>query len=200
MDREFEEKVELLRNSYLLKPRNTLVELEKTLQKLGMLTKEDASKKSFDKKHILDDIDKDLLLTVILVVLIGLMGLFQIDSIPLYLFGLAFFIAGLFIGLKNKGFGLIFLASHGLTGLGLMIGSLLHKVVSSPLFTDLSFKLYIYFGIMIIIGIIALIIVILSNLSDSMKKLKYIPNVVLFLFLLVFIMAGIMSYIMPYLF
>ena len=145
---------------------------------------------------VFKDIDISLLCLVIIIILIGLVGFFNIENIIMFLFGMIFFLAGLEIGLKQKGIGLIFLVSHGGSGFGVMMAALVGYFISSPLFTDLSLKAYIYLGIMAIVGIVALGIVLLSNLSDSFKKNKYILHIVLLFFLILFIMAGMMPYIL----
>ncbi len=189
---EFEHYIELLRLSYTENSKNTMFELKMILRKLRMLS---------DNSFIIDsfDIDRNLLTTVILIILIGLVGLFHITSFPMYLFGVVFFIAGLLIGLNNKGFGLIFLVSHGGTGFSIMMGSLLEDVFQNPILTDGDSFVYFYFGTMILITIIAVGIAVLRNISDSLRENPLFVHLPLLLFLIVCLLAGIMPYILPYL-
>lgn len=65
-----------------------------------------------------------ILLLIIICAGILALGLFNLEGFPMYAFGFVFFVAGMLIGTFVPGFGVIFLLSHGLTGLGFMISSL----------------------------------------------------------------------------
>ena len=65
-----------------------------------------------------------ILLLIVICVGILALGVFNLERFPMYAFGFVFFVAGMLIGTFVPGFGVIFLLSHGLTGLGLMISSL----------------------------------------------------------------------------
>ena len=174
---EFEHYMELLRLSYTENYKNTMFELKMILRKLRMLS---------DNSFIIDsfDIDRNLLTTVILIILIGLVGLFHITSFPMYLFGVVFFIAGLLIGLNNKGF---------------MMGSVLEDVFQNPILTDGDSFVYLFVGTMFLITIIAVGIAVLRNISDSLRENPLFVHLPLLLFLIVCLLAGIMPYILPYL-
>lgn len=72
------------------------------------------------------NVDKYAHILLLIFVCIGILalGLFNLEEFPMYAFGFVFFVAGMLVGTFVPGFGAIFLVSHGLTGLGLMIGAL----------------------------------------------------------------------------
>ena len=134
---------------------------------------QEAEEDNYRDKPLLDklfkDQDKELVLSVFLMILMVPFGLFtlnNLEALPLYFFGLIFFLAGLNVGFSQKGFGLIFLFSHGGVGMGLMLGSLLSKAMTSGLFTDGGRNLVIYLVINIIIIIIGFLATVIYNLSD----------------------------------
>ena len=150
---------------------------------------QEAEEDNYRDKPLLDklfkDQDKELVLSVFLMILMVPFGLFtlnNLEALPLYFFGLIFFLAGLNVGFSQKGFGLIFLFSHGGVGMGLMLGSLLSKAMTSGLFTDGGRNLVIYLVINIIIIIIGFLATVIYNLSDYVKEKKickgiYINNI-----------------------
>ena len=97
-------------------------------------------------------------------------------EIGMLLFGFVFFLAGFFIGLFVPKFGLIFLLSHGLSGVFLIFADT--GVFSNPVLSDgFSYlSLMIYSGIILIVcGFITTFI---YNLSDKVKKIrnfKFVP-------------------------
>ena len=121
---------------------------------------------------------------VILILLIGLIDIAYGNFDGNYYFACIFFLAGLFVGLYVRGFGLIFLLSHGLSGLALMIGPTIKSILSSPIITDLANKSILFF---IVIGIIALITAFLMtalyNLSNKIQGNKYSLLIIFILYL-----------------
>lgn len=100
----------------------------------------------------------------------------------LYFFGAIFFLVGLFIGLNAPVFGIIFLFSHGGTGLGIMCASKIKSVLDSPLMTDnptnLKYLLILGAGL-ITAGIISTIF---YNVSNKIKDQKYSLIIILSMF------------------
>lgn len=188
MEYEFEENINKLRHQFQEKPKEVNRELKKLIHNLEK-TKEDSV-----FGNIFKDIAWDILLICVLAIMIAAMGLFS-KNIGLYIFGLAFFLAGLGTGLFAKTFGIIFLFSHGVTGLCIMEGTMIGDLFSNPKFTDGTSMLYFYCGIVILIFAIATIITIIHNLSDTAKKIKWfkiIPMVLYFLgFLLTIVFINI---------
>ena len=166
-----------------------------------------AEEDNYRDKPLLDklfkDQDKELVLSIFLMILMAPFGLFtlnNLEALPLYFFGLIFFLAGLNIGFSQKGFGLIFLFSHGGVGMGLMLGSLLSKAMTSGLFTDGGRNLVIYLVINRIIIIIGFLATVIYNLSDYVKGKKYSKAYILIIFIIGLAMAGIFPYIMNFIY
>ena len=104
-----------------------------------------------------------------------------------------FFIGGLLIGLFIEKFGLIFLFSHGMTGLGLMLGIELSGLLTSPFISDAPIYIYISLGIILLLIILGLITTILYNLSDALKDNEYFIFIPLILFGIALLIAVIIS-------
>lgn len=138
----------------------------------------------------------------ILCALLGLVNVFNsnIDiDVSLYYFGILFFLAGLFIGLNVKSFGLIFLFSHGMTGLGLMLIPIIKNLELKVYLTDSPTFLLIYLGIIIIAVILAIILTVLYNLNDRLKDNIKIYSLIFILYLVAITMVVILPKILPYL-
>jgi hypothetical protein len=110
--------------------------------------------------------------SIIIILLVGLLPLKtgDVESIPFYYFGFIFFIAGFFIGTSIPGFGIIFLFSHGMTGLGLMTVPTLLNIINNPYMTDNPKNIYIYLGVICVLFAVAVI----KTIIDSLNKLKNI--------------------------
>lgn len=142
-------------------------------------------------------------ISVIFVILCALLGLVNVFSgnvdidISLYYFGILFFLAGLFIGLGVKAFGLIFLFSHGGTGLGLMLIPIIKSLKLQVYLTDSPTLLLIYLGIIIIAIILAIILTALYNLNDRLKDNVKVYSLIFILYLLAITMVVILPKILP---
>ena len=185
----FDEKLSEIRKYYVENPQQVDHEVSVCLYNIKNL--------SLEKKSLLSDISYDILIFCFLSIIIACIGFLHLSNIWVYIFGLIFFIAGLLIGLNTKIFGIIFLFSHGMTGLFIMEGALLGDIVNSPIFSDSPTNIYIYLGVIIVIFFISLICSILHNLSDNLKRYKYLKCIILFLYLLGFLMTGLFPYIFP---
>ena len=140
-----------------------------------------------EKKSLLGDIDKELFFNSIISIVIGLLGFINIgkfENSAMYFFGYVFFLSGYYVGTRTKGFGIIFLFSHGITGLAIMIGFTLSGILNSPLMSDNSTNLYNYLFIAGAILVIATVLAILYNLSDNLKPRKYFSLIPLCTYLL----------------
>lgn len=186
----FDEKLSEIRKYYVENPQQVDHEVSICLYNIKNL--------NIEKKGFLSDVSYDILLFCILSIIIACIGFFHLSNIGLYIFGLVFFIVGLLIGLNTKIFGIIFLFSHGVTGLFIMEGALLGDIVNSPIFSDSPTNIYFYFGVNIIIFFISLICSILYNLSDNLKKYKYLKCIILLFYLLGFLMTGLFPYIFSF--
>ena len=138
-------------------------------------------------------------LQIYLCIVIGLIGLLNIKLYFIYLFGIVFFYAGFFIGMNSKDGGIIFLFTHGLTGLFLMVFALLSSfnngdfipIFNSPIFSDSPTNVYIYLGIAGVLTVIAFIYVINYNLSNKLKKFNYSSVIPLCMFGVAILMTAL---------
>lgn len=111
--KDFDNKLEQLRELYNEKPTETINEINKAIIKIKNGTNKRESKE--EKKS------KNALISGIFAVCIFLISIVNIkygtEQFMMYFFGTVFFLAGLFIGLNGPIFGIIFLFSHGGAGL-----------------------------------------------------------------------------------
>ena len=190
MDYEFEESLNKLRELYATD--------KSILEKINLIIDEKNDNRSTMSK-IISEIKFDLLLLFLIVIGIILIGFFNIGEIALYFGGVAFFLAGIGIGMFVDAFGLIFLFSHGMTGLCLMMGVLLSKILENPVLSDgpLHSSIIICGVIVIALFVIATILVIMHNLSITMKKKKYFKVLILFLYFLGFLITALYVHYFP---
>ena len=131
--------------------------------------------KNYYEKKVKPNLDKVALGILILGFIV--LGLFS-SELFFYYFGLIFFLAGWFAGSAGpKVFGLIFLFSHGGTGLSFMVYSLCSNFFGNPRFTD-SPNFMQYVIIVVVTIFIATACVFVSNLTnpfdtDSLNKKMY---------------------------
>ena len=181
-EEQFEDYIQKLRQEFQENPKLALQEAQNSLRRL-----------STPKKKILNRENRKIFLIAIYFIVIAIIGLINYTSIPLYLGGFVFFVSGLLIGLYIEKFGLIFLFSHGMTGLGLMLGSELFGVITSPFISDAPIYIYILLGIILLLVILGLITAILYNLSDALKDNEYFVFIPLILFGIAILIAVIVS-------
>ena len=193
-------------------------ENEKKLEKLRTINQELVDKRfnSFIKEikseidyndnsnnNILDRLgiskNKDIFFLVLIYTLILIFGLivfipYHINNIAVFFFGFVFFVAGMQIGLgkETKGFGLIFVFSHGGTGLGCIYTSLLMDRFNPDILTDLSSNMKIYLIATISLAIISFLAMTIYNLSDIISWRKMSKVVILLLFALSIFLVGML--------
>ena len=196
---EIDKYIEKINEMYEQYPQKVSEEIRKSLNRLNEI--EDKKEENGVKK-VIDELSKykgKFLFAIILIVIL-LIGLFNIknniDAIPMYYGGIIFFVAGYLIGFYLKGFGLIFLLSHGGTGFAIMMGSLLSTVFSNPIMSDNPIKIVIYLILIGIIIFLATILVIAHNLSDYLKTKEYFLCIPMLLYAISLFMAGLLPYIM----
>ena len=192
MKNSFEDKLNKLRE---LHDKNSMIidhEVDYIISKYGTERKVDPKK-----------LKKFMFVTfVILCALLGLVNAFNsnIDmDISLYYFGILFFLAGLFVGLSFKSFGLIFLFTHGGTGLGLMLIPIIKNLEIKMYLTDNPTFLLIYLRIIIIAIILAIILTVLYNLNDRLTDNIKIYSLIFILYLLAITMVVFLPKLLPYL-
>lgn len=108
----------------------------------------------------------------------------NIENISLFIFGIVFFIAGFNVatGKDTKGFGLIFLFSHGMTGYGIMIGSLIGGRINEAILSDIGGNTNFYLLLTISVILIAVIGTIIYNLNDAWKNEMRYKLIILLLY------------------
>ena len=123
---------------------------------------------------------------IICLLMILLLGLFNIQGIGMYIFGFIFFVAGMFIGMFVPVVGLIFFISHGFTGFGVMIASL-DIIKIFPLITDApQYLIFILGCIVLSLVVLTIIFVIMCNFRKNRKKKYFIcyPFICVFILIL----------------
>ena len=136
----------------------------------------------------------------VLLILIALVGLFNIDKYFLYLFCFMFFIGGYYCAIKEKGIGLAFLFTHGLIGICPMFFILTGSTLENPMMNDGATNIYIYIGIAVSLIIISFLEAVIYNLSDKLKTKKYMRFIPLITILIAMIMLGILPRIFNYIY
>lgn len=154
-----------------------------------------------NNKDVLDKLgiykDKDIFCLVMVYALIIVFSLFvlvpqYVENLGLFFFGFVFFVAGMQIGLGKdmKGFGLIFVFSHGGTGLGILLASLLMRRIDMNVLTDLSGNMKAYAFFTIALMIFSFLAIVIYNLSETLKIKKYNKVIILLLFAAVIFLVG----------
>lgn len=154
-----------------------------------------------NNKDVLDKLgiykDKDIFCLVMVYALIIVFSLFvlvpqYVENLGLFFFGFVFFVAGMQIGLGKdmKGFGLIFVFSHGGTGLGILLASLLMRRIDMNVLTDLSGNMKAYAFFTIVLMIFSFLAIVIYNLSETLKIKKYNKVIILLLFTAVIFLVG----------
>ena len=210
-DEKFNKNIEELKKLYKERPEETIQEIEDTIAIMkgpekyqALMQKRHAEEQIQGSSKILSDIDPKILIQALFGIAVFLVGLININVFPVYAAGCIFFLAGLMVGLHVKGFGIIFLFSHGMTGLFLMIGSLLgggdpndiFEFFNSPIMTDNPNNIIIYLVTALTLILIAVIYSILYNLSDNLKKKEkslYFPLGLYFIGILMFVLFNKIS-------
>ena len=192
----FDKNVELLKDAYEVDPENVNYQLKDLVERLGYPTSLEYVKKTQKNNNtLLDKNEAKIFLLVIVALSSLLLCLFDFSVAPLVLFGLIFFWAGLLIGQNAKGFGIIFLFSHGGTGFGLVIGSLLSRFIENPIINENPKIFTYYYSAIAFVSVCAFLYTVLLNLSDELKKRKFSQLLSIGLFYLAFIMTAILPII-----
>lgn len=182
-DNRYKECLNKIDKYYKSNPDITTNELEKTIYNIeyNVLTKNS----SVGPKKILDiDIVWIYRVAFVIIVLaIGLVDILNNSFDGTYYFGAIFYLAGLFIGLNIKGVGLIFLLSHGGTGIGIMLVPTIINIFKSPLMSDLANNNIMSILVIAFIAIVvAILMTVFYNLSDQFKNKNYSLPVILLLY------------------
>lgn len=179
---QFEDYIQKLRQEYQENPNRALKEVRLSVKRL-----------SASKEPIINSENRNIFLMVIYFIVIALIGLINYTSMPLYIGGIAFFASGLLIGLFTGKPGLIFLFSHGLTGIGLMIGSELGGLLTSPFISDAPIYIYVLLGCILLLVLLGIMSAVLYNLSDAIKDKEYSVYIPFILFGMAIILSIIVA-------
>ena len=184
-DNRYKECLNKIDKYYKSNPDITTNELEKTIYNIeyNVLTKNS----SIGPKKILDiDIVWIYRVAFVIIVLaIGLVDILNNSFDGTYYLGAIFYLAGLFIGLNIKGVGLIFLLSHGGTGIGIMLVPTIINILKSPLMSDLANNNIMSILVIAFIAIVlAILMTVFYNLSDQFKNKNYSLPVILLLYMI----------------
>lgn len=192
---DFEERIKELRRLHDLNPNETINMLDKVIDNTNLYNLASSSLES-PKTGVIQEIGGIKLAYIVIITILVFSGFLNFgENTMLHFFGLVFFLAGFFIGKSLPGFGLIFLFSHGCTGLGLMIGGLFSLDFYQALMSDMTRGIQIYFAIGIVVIVVAIFTMIFYNLSATLRKNDKIPVISLSLFTLSVVMANIFPYI-----
>lgn len=175
--KKFDSQIEKLRVLYNEKPTETINEINKAIINLKNETNEDVPEKKYSRRAVISG------LFAVCIFLISITNInYGSEQFMMYFFGTVFFLAGLFIGLNVPVFGIIFLFSHGGTGLGIMCFTKINKILQSPIMTDNPTNLQnlLVLGVgLIVIGIISTIF---YNVSKKIRDKKYSLIIILAMF------------------
>ena len=175
--KEFDSEIEKLRVIYNEKPTETINEINKAIINLKNETNEDIPEKKYSRRAVISG------LFAVCIFLISITNInYGSEQFMMYFFGTVFFLAGLFVGLNVPVFGIIFLFSHGGTGLGIMCFTKINKILQSPIMTDNPANLQnlLVLGVgLIVIGIISTIF---YNVSKKIRDKKYSLLIILAMF------------------
>ena len=175
--KEFDSEIEKLRVIYNEKPTETINEINKAIINLKNETNEDIPEKKYSRRAVISG------LFAVCIFLISITNInYGSEQFMMYFFGTVFFLAGLFVGLNVPVFGIIFLFSHGGTGLGIMCFTKINKILQSPIMTDNPTNLQnlLVLGVgLIVIGIISTIF---YNVSKKIRDKKYSLIIILAMF------------------
>ena len=175
--KEFDSEIEKLRVIYNEKPTETINEINKAIINLKNETNEDIPEKKYSRRAVISG------LFAVCIFLISITNInYGSEQFMMYFFGTVFFLAGLFVGLNVPVFGIIFLFSHGGTGLGIMCFTKINKILQSQIMTDNPTNLQnlLVLGVgLIVIGIISTIF---YNVSKKIRDKKYSLLIILAMF------------------
>ena len=185
---EYRQLLEKLEESFGEKPKETVKMLKYTLKTLETTKKrnrnyDNAIKDYKSNKYEAFDMDyqsSQIFIYIVCLLILAFMFLFHIgginyeEGLGLYLFGAIFLAAGQSIGTFVPYFGLIFLFSHGGTGMGVMASTFLSPILNNPIMTDNPPQgLFLYIGTAIALIIIGFLVTVIRNLSRTFKNHYY---------------------------
>ena len=182
-----------MNNKRIENSNKTHTQKEKQVSKIKLHNKDKRfSKKTKNSKF-------NYLALILFSVLVALLGLLNVnlnsDLTFLYYFGLFFFIAGYYTIMSDEDKTVIFLFSHGMLGLGVMLIPLISEIINTPLLSDSPINIYIYLGIVILLIITATTLSVIYKLSNRFKEKALLKIIPLIIYLIAIIMVDILPHI-----
>lgn len=185
MKNDFEKAMKKLEEIYYEKPDVTFIFMKNIIYSLESKDDHRISKKTLESKDARNVFKKSLIIFTLLLILIGLTSFkYNVNDFPIYYFGLVFFIAGLCVGLFVQGTGIIFLFSHGVVGICIILANQISYILKNPVVSDFGSNIYMWIGSTIILAIIGFILTIIYNVSFRLKNNVYFLYVLLGCFLI----------------
>lgn len=166
---------------------NSLIKYEKSIKDTN---------KSSNKKYISISIMLSAIVLLEGLIILGYEHSFE--AMFFYIFGFAFFISGHYVGMNVPFFGLIFLFTHSVTGMFIMLSSLVGESLISPVMSDLPSNTVNYIVIDSILFILATLYVIAYNVSSKIRNIKYSNYIPICIYIIAFAMAGLLNHYINY--
>lgn len=192
---DFENKIKELRQLYAEKPDECMELLDEVIHNASSHKVTYGNLESLNS-GVIKEIGGIKLAYILIIAILVLSGFINLgENTIMHFAGLIFFLAGFFIGKGVPVFGLIFLFSHGCTGLGLMLGGVFSNDFYQGILSDMTRGVQIYFTIGIIAIVAAILMMVFYNLSETLRKNDKIPLISLGLFTLSVVMVNLLPYI-----
>ena len=125
---EFDKRIQELKRLYKMNPGGTTKMLDEAMKSTDLyhMTPEDMEVPRYETNtagNVIKEIGGTKIAYIVIIAILVFSGLLNFgESTAMHVFGIIFFLAGFFVGKSVPGFGLIFLFSHGGSGIGVMIG------------------------------------------------------------------------------
>lgn len=199
LDEEFNQNVDKLKQHYKEDPK-------RINRKLNDLIFDYEREKRFkeEQAEIKKANSKNRRFFAVIVVITILAGLLNIASTELdgfgfmYYFGLVFFLAGFYVAIEAPIFGIIFLFSHGGTGLGIMLAPVIVTTLNSPLLTDGGGNIITYIAIVIGLIVASFASMIIYNVTQISKRLQESNDRVKKISFILITIAIVMTQLLPH--
>lgn len=177
---------EAFKDSYRVNPKKTLWLMKLCMVELGCDVDDSLLMKL---KPILFNEKRQLL---IMRIIIGILGLAALENFFLFLCGFAFFVGGFEVGTSRDGQGgnLIILFSHGLTGLIIMIGSIIGSSIELYLSNKLYLSLFLLGAICCLFGFLNAVI---SYLKEEFYRIPLAKSKCFLLFTVGFLIIAVVN-------
>ena len=185
----YNDNINILNDIHKIYPEKVEKELSKIVSKLELYDETNSIQKIVNNEKF------DSFALIILFIIIALLGLFNLFSNELgglYYGGLIFFIAGYLINLSAEHMTLIFLFSHGITGLCLMTVPIIYPIIDSPIMSDNPVGIYIWLGLIVFTFILATIFAILYDFVEYFRLKNHAKLIPLIIYLIGIVMVIIL--------